>query len=825
MDFRDLILRLESDSSVVWPSDALSAAESRLERDRGSSAGALHSLLVAYLDFADAYQIVLANKSLLQESTASGLAAVKPYLEGLIAVRNRVAHSRPMEIDDLAACLDVAHALAKADKDAWPITRDTLTRLQKNPEFVLGLSIQLPSDPDNRALNNLPAPDFDETGFMGRGNEIKRIKKAILGPYPVVSILGDGGLGKTAIALKVAYDLLDDDTAGFEAIVWVSAKSTRLTDNEIENISGAIQDSIGLFDEAARTLGSTDRNDPMVELLDYMASFKILLVLDNLETVNDEKLREFLLELPVGSKVLITSRIGLGIENPVKLGPLSDEESKRLLKALASIRAVTVLRNLDEGALDRFIRKLQGHPLYIKWFVGGVQAGKRPSDLVNDNSLLLDFCMSNVYGRLGKMARGVLQSMQVLPGVRSQGELAFLNDLKAAPIQAALLDLMTTNFVSMKRIGEDDLEAGYETSEFAAQYLSIHHSADPQFRATIAERVNQLSNLALRLRKGGGSGKYDPRTIDIRGPFDVPSARLLVDAQRDLKNGKVEAALDLCREAQTLSPNYPEAWRMEGVVHERRQDQISALHSYEQAYELASHSPLMGYHFGVHLISSAGGIERGLLVLQTAAKVDKNPQILLAIARTQFEASDYLAATVICDDLLKLPLSDSLVRMTVKLGLRSAVFGAEQLRWNGDLSGAVQLLESSTQLANSASVQNIEIDAADWLVRLRTIAEELSGELEGDPFLAPQCHDIAGRLLDRARVIDPDALSRRTGQVKMVEPSKHFSFANSDGSDYFFHHNDLVNKEDWDFVAPDVLIAFAPERVSQGLRARQVRVL
>lgn len=297
-DCRDLILRLESDNVLQWPTQAIDQATERLIRDRGITEGPTHTSLVHYLDFADSYQILLANKKYLRVETLKSLNDVKRYLEPMIAVRNRVAHSRPMEIDDLPTSLDVARELTRGDRATWATTDDTLSRLQRSPEYVLGLTIQLPADPDDRALNNLPVPDFDETGFLGRATEIRRIKKAILGPYPVVSILGDGGIGKTAIALKVAYELLDDDAAEFDAIVWVTAKSTMLTAGEIQNINGAIQDSLGLFEEAARTLGGLGGEDPATELLDYLASFKILLVLDNMETINDEGLRNFLLELP-----------------------------------------------------------------------------------------------------------------------------------------------------------------------------------------------------------------------------------------------------------------------------------------------------------------------------------------------------------------------------------------------------------------------------------------------------------------------------------------------------------------------------------------------
>lgn len=825
-DCRDMILTLESDNTLAWPLQATDLARERLLRERGTAEAPTHTSLVNYLDFADSYQILLANKEVLPPSTVGALREVQRFLEPMIAVRNRVAHSRPMEFDDLATSLDVARALVKTDRDNWETTDETLVRLQKNPEFVLGLTIQLPSDPDERAHNNLPVPDFDETGFMGRANEIKRIKKALLGPYPVVSILGDGGIGKTSIALKVAYELLDDDNAKFDAIVWVTAKSTTLTSGEIQNISGAIQDSLGLFEEAARTLGGVGGEDPVAELLEYLSSFKILLVLDNMETVTDQGLRDFLLDLPIGSKVLITSRIGLGIENPVKLEPLAPNESKGLLKALASIRNIRVLRELDEPGLDKLVTKLQGHPLFIKWLVAGVQAGKRPSELVNDNSLLLDFCMSNVYEQLGKSARGVLQSMQVLPGVRSQGELAYLNEVKAIPIQSALLELMTTNFVALCRSGDDALEAGYETGDFAVQYLSRHHPVEPKFRAEITARSQELSDIAARLRSGGGS-KYDSRIIDIRGRSDVPSARLLLDAQKMLKSGNVEGALEMCREAQNLSPNYQEAWRVEALAHDRRRDQGAALHAYERAFELSMKSVLMSYHFGNFLVDSLQDTERGLSVLQGAAKADgDNIQVLSSIARIQFMRADYAATAEICLSLVSKRLSTAMMKSTVKIGLRASLYGAEYWRWEGDLARSLELIDVATQIVKNAPVADIEIDAADWLVRLRTIAEELAVDFASEEYLSRRCGDIANQLLDRVRVIDASALTRSSGQVRKVEFDKHYAFAETGGRDFFFHHNDLVDRAEWDLVIENVLVCFDPDRNSKGQpRAKRVRVL
>jgi len=824
-DFRDLILSLETDHAVTWSAGAVESATQRLKRERGGGSPS-HTELVDYLDFADSYQILLANKSFVDAPILESLKVVTPHLERLTAVRNRVAHSRPMEIDDLAVTYDVARGLASSE--SWVALATTLAKLESDPAFVLGLTVQLPGDPLDQPLHNLPIPDFDETGFFGRSRELQRIKKAVLGPWPVVSILGDGGIGKTAIALKAAYDLLDDKASPFDAVVWVTAKATTLTSGEIQNISGAIQDSLGMFEAAAIELGGTEAgSDPAQEVLEYLAGFRILLILDNLETVTDQRLRDFLLDMPNGSKVLITSRIGLGMENPVKLEPLSDVESRSLLRALASIRNIEVLKTLDEVGLTRLVSKLKGHPLYIKWLVAGVQSGRRPSELVNDNSLLLDFCMSNVYDKLSAKARQVLQSMQVLRGARGQGELAYLNEYNAQQIQSALLELMTTNFVAMRRSGDDALDGSYETGDFASQYLARHQPVEPKFRDRVNSRSLELADLGQRMRTDGRSDRYSVNSLDIRGQHDVPAARLLLDALRKLREGKMDEAINLCHESQTLSPTYHEAWRIEAVVHEQRQDNFSTMSALERAYELGDNSEVMAYHFATYLCEVANEPERGLAILQSAARIDPDSAHLIhQIARTHFYMGKYLAAVDSCRALAKLSQNPIYSSANIELALRAAVFGAEQALWADTPDEAAELVEALVHFLDGLRVEQIETAHTDWLMRLAEISRRIAEESSGDAFLVKTGTQFAALFTDKVRVIDVSALGRATAQVVRVEKDKHFAFIRMGPKDYFFHHNDLLVRSQWAGVVESSLVAFRADPTNaRGPRAVEVRLL
>ncbi|MFJ1897179.1 NB-ARC domain-containing protein [Streptomyces sp. NPDC088115] len=832
-DLRSIILSACEDTESAQ--DILNTARYekaviRLTRDLGNQVNIHISSLAPYLDFADAYEVLSGIKVRLAEEIKESLKIFAPYLNKLTQVRNRVAHTRPMEIDDLAVVHDVSKNIYSASPSSWERLKTTIYKLEENPAYVLGLTIDLVADPDNAPQHNLPAPEFDETGFFGRRKELDRIKKAIKGAYPVVSILGDGGIGKTSIALKAAYELLDDPKNPFDAFVWVTAKATILTVNEIQRISGAIENSLGLFASAAEQLGGSAAKksiDPVGEVLSYLEHFKVLLILDNMETVLDQRLRDFLLDLPMGSKVIITSRIGLGIENPVSLAPLSGDDSTRLLQKLARVRNVEALQGLPVAVLSKMVQAMKGHPAYIRWFVAGVQAGKRPEELLHENDLLLDFCMSNVYGHLNEKARAVLRSMQVLPGRRSQAELAFLNEYSAGEMQSSLLELITTNFIQMQGTSMDQSsETAYQLTDFGKQYLDKRHAVQSLDRAIFEGRSRDLADLGMRLQVESTASPYDPRTIDIKGPGDFSTARLLRDALRHHERGDVDGALLVCHEAQRLSPGYHESWRVEAFIQAGQRDVTAARAAYERAFELAPESPTLNYLYGAFLVDEAVDPVLGLERLQKAAVLaEVPPAVVNEIAWAHIQLQDFEAAVTSASHsiTLKPDLHDGSIAMTT--GVRAGVYGAGRKVDGGELDSAVECIEAAVELVESGRVEMLVGEPVDRIVQLIDSGEMLMRRID-ENFLLESLDALLSRLKDRLRAVDPDALGRRVGLVTNVRQDKKFGFVRSWGNDYFFHLSDLMNESDWAYLGSGVAVAFYPDEGGmKGPRATALRWL
>jgi tetratricopeptide (TPR) repeat protein len=729
-----------------------------------------------------------------------------------------------MEIDDSSFLVDTAKMLAGSNAGSWEELRSVLDRLTADPSFVLGLTISLPSDPESGPQHNLPVPDFDETGFFGRQNELRRIMKAIKGAYPVVSILGDGGIGKTSIALKAAYELLEDPNQPFEAFVWVTAKATILTPNEIQRINGAIETSLGLIGTAAVELSGAESPDPVAEVLAYMENFKILLLLDNLETVLDNRLREFLLELPMGSKVIVTSRIGLGIENPVQLAPLSDDESARLLRALARIRDVRQLVDLDQPTVESLARRMAGHPAYLRWFVAGVQSGRRPEDLLGNNELLLDFCMSNVYDYLSMDARAALRSMQVLAGAKNQAELAFMNDFTATQTQAALLELLTTNFTHMSsQISGESLDTGYQLSEFARQYLDKHHPVEADERNWLLTRSEELRDLGIEMAAANTASPFAATSVHVRGPGDFHAAGLLRTAIAVALTDP-SAALEHCVEAQLLAPGYHEAWRVEGFVRTLSRDQGAAQAAYDRALELAPESAAVLFHLGEFLLNDVGDPRRALDLLQKAARIEPtSPEIAGQIAWAHFCLADMASATSASASVAEMRTADiHHRRAAVVLALRSTQTAVTQLIGERRFDEAVESFESGLELAEQVDARLIEGETADRLIALRESAGTLAEQsVDYAARKAAQFESRIEEVLERTA----SSANRKTGMIQTLVRDKGFGFVKSQRKQYFFHVSDLRNRTDWDALVEGAPCVFEPAKTPKGERARRVRLV
>ncbi|WP_302018072.1 NB-ARC domain-containing protein [Escherichia coli] len=412
------------DKEIKLPNELLEKAKRRLEKDLGTVMDGIESIdLIEYFDLGDTYQIINSNGKEIPDHIYKFIKSITKDLDSLVLIRNRVMHIRPLDVEDYPTLASICEKIIKSETNCWSNLTEISQKINNNPSFLLSMEIK--NYDEEKQNHNLPLPDFDETGLIGRQSHVQKVKQLCYGAFPVISIVGEGGVGKTALALKVAYEILEDEDNPFDAIVWVSSKTTQITVNEIKEIKDAISDSIGVIQEISnQIIGTSVKQSNFEEIIEYLTTFKIALFIDNLETILDDNIREFVGALPQGSKIIITSRIGLGaFEYPVRLQGIDESYASQLMRILAKIRGVDSLEKIEEKIMRSYVNRMSRNPSYIKWFVSSVQTGLSPEAVLQNSNMFLDFCMSNVYEYLSTNARTLTAALQCAPGLKDVPEL------------------------------------------------------------------------------------------------------------------------------------------------------------------------------------------------------------------------------------------------------------------------------------------------------------------------------------------------------------------------------------------------------------------
>ncbi|MCP4543648.1 MAG: hypothetical protein GY832_41575 [Chloroflexi bacterium] len=263
-----------------------------------------------------------------------------------------------------------------------------------------------------RFYHNLPHPDYGT--FIGRQKELTKVHE-LLWPYPrsrfhIITIDGIGGIGKSALALKAAhryiheYETLPQDER-FDAIIWISAKQTILTAQGIISRRTELHNLNDIYTTIAATLERKDITQARAEersviVARALARQRTLLIIDNLETVDDEQVIAFIHEVPDPTKVIVTTRQRIDVAHPIRLLEMSWEDTQGLIAQECEKKNVVLT---DEQARQLYDRT-GGIPLALVWSIARVALGEDIenvlSRLAHPDSDIARFCLEGIVQRL-----------------------------------------------------------------------------------------------------------------------------------------------------------------------------------------------------------------------------------------------------------------------------------------------------------------------------------------------------------------------------------------------------------------------------------------
>jgi tetratricopeptide (TPR) repeat protein len=226
--------------------------------------------------------------------------------------------------------------------------------------------------------NNLPRLQ----PFFGRTEELKQIAEALDPESRTWGALidGPGGMGKTSLAVRAAYDC---SPGQFERIIFVSVKDREMDDDGERTLGNLLVPGfLEMLNEIARELGQADFAKSAQEqrirlLLDALRNAQVLLILDNLESLpksDRDQLFNFVKRLPQGCKAILTSRrrIGSGSEL-IQLDILDQDAALATLAELAEHNKL--LAKTSEAERLTLWKQTGGNPLLLRWVAGQIGRG------------------------------------------------------------------------------------------------------------------------------------------------------------------------------------------------------------------------------------------------------------------------------------------------------------------------------------------------------------------------------------------------------------------------------------------------------------------
>lgn len=246
---------------------------------------------------------------------------------------------------------------------------------------------------ENRLFDLQSAPEFNPSNVFGRHEEQDKITNLILNQScKLVAILGEGGIGKTTLALKIAnnYNIRNH----FKYILWRSLLNA-------PPVTQLLSDIVGIISRNNTVKFQTDLSKQIDELLQSLNDNRCMLILDNVDqdklikSGGDQaylQLFEKINNTSHKSCLLITSReLSKNIEQldyieTFKLDALNTPDCIRLINTMGSF-------NASEKKKNEIVTLYRGNP-YILQIIGRYILS--PKFLGNiDNFLAEDIPMNN----------------------------------------------------------------------------------------------------------------------------------------------------------------------------------------------------------------------------------------------------------------------------------------------------------------------------------------------------------------------------------------------------------------------------------------------
>lgn len=574
--------------------------------------------LLQETDFIDLKEIILYKKSYDSYFNKNNLnnEDFSNKYDTLYELRCKIAHNKPFSVINLDLLIEIVTELSYEIRPYSNELINYLETLKKSPEKVTVVTVPLNFD-DCKNLeipNNLPTPDYEyEGGFVGRKRDIEQVKRLLLGDlHRVISITGAGGVGKTSLAIKVLDDILIKNRTTFDYIIWLSAKDKKLSYLGVEEIEPTLKDYEELLDKIIEVTGFDDvklssslkQKETNVNLILDMCS-NLLIVIDNLETITDERIKNFILDCHPKIKILITSRRGLGQVNRVyELKELTEKEAICLFRLICRDKNLNHIAKLPDKIIKSYVRKVSYYPLAIKWLIGQVAKGKRINDVINsisdETSDITKFCFEQIYNELSKDSQKVLCALSCFDESPSYGVLNYVTDLNSQEFEDAVNELITVSLVIPEQYvnQQENLSTKYVLLPLTRGFINNQLDKTPSIRRNIQEKLSKVKLTNEEAIKAKNQFTNSFSNMGAVTDEEKVASLLLQTARQRYQEGLYDMAKADYINAQQIAPDFPTVYKNWSLMEAQERHFVEAEKLIKKAFELNSDDPKIWFTWG-----------------------------------------------------------------------------------------------------------------------------------------------------------------------------------------------------------------------------------
>ena len=233
----------------------------------------------------------------------------------------------------------------------------------------------------------------------------------------------------------------------------------------LQDIYGAI--AVALQREDI-TRAAADEQDAVVTRA--LTQQRTLLIVDNLETVDDEAVLDFLRELPAPTKAIVTTRHRIDVAYPVRLSGMPWEDGRDLIAHECEEKAVT----LDGDLMRQLYDRTGGVPLALVWSVAQMGFGYSPQAVLTrlgqPTNDITKFCFEGAVQRIKQTpAYALLLALSLCADSASRETLGYATELPELDRDDGLVLLEKLSLVNKQgeRFWLLPLTKGYAAAEFS----------------------------------------------------------------------------------------------------------------------------------------------------------------------------------------------------------------------------------------------------------------------------------------------------------------------------------------------------------------------